>query len=134
MIMPSKPLRPLKPCSTVHCPNLTRGRYCEHHKFQSVEQAREKNSFYDRYKRDKKVNEFYRSADWNKARQQALLRDNGLCMHCYRDKRIVMADMVHHVVAVKDDWSKRLEIDNLISLCNSCHNKIHKHTPRGLKI
>ncbi|WP_250540588.1 HNH endonuclease, partial [Bacillus subtilis] len=26
---------------------------------------------------------------------------------------------------VKEDWAKRLDLDNLVSLCNACHNKVH---------
>lgn len=33
--------------------------------------------------------------------------------------------MVHHIVELLDDWDKALDMDNLESLCNPCHNKHH---------
>ncbi len=35
-------------------------------------------------------------------------------------------DTVHHIEELKEDWSRRFDKDNLISLCESCHQKIHK--------
>lgn len=35
--------------------------------------------------------------------------------------RIEAADMVHHIIEVEEDWSKRLDIDNLIPLSNQSH-------------
>ncbi|MGP9043354.1 HNH endonuclease [Cytobacillus kochii] len=32
---------------------------------------------------------------------------------------------------VKEDWNRRLDIDNLESVCHVCHNREHKGTPRG---
>ncbi|MEU3039173.1 HNH endonuclease [Nocardia salmonicida] len=34
--------------------------------------------------------------------------------------------IVHHKVELKEDWSKRLDMDNLEVVCIGCHNKIHK--------
>jgi 5-methylcytosine-specific restriction protein A len=78
-----------------------------------------------RNKRDKKYKDFYHSTEWIKTRMVVLIRDNGLCQHCLKKEHITKADMVHHIVEVKVDWNKRLELSNLISLCNSCHNKVH---------
>ncbi|PAE58568.1 HNH endonuclease, partial [Bacillus licheniformis] len=43
------------------------------------------------------------------------------------------ADMVHHIVEVKQDWSKRLDLSNLESLCNACHNKVHGNRSEPIK-
>jgi 5-methylcytosine-specific restriction protein A len=79
-----------------------------------------------RFKRDLKYTEFYRSKEWDKVRKARLALDTGLCQKCKKEGKITIADMVHHKVEIKDDWDKRLDIDNLISLCNKCHNSIHK--------
>ncbi|WP_338075709.1 HNH endonuclease signature motif containing protein [Chengkuizengella sediminis] len=98
------------------CNNLTREAYCDEHK-------KECNQYYDRYMRDKKSKTFYQSKEWRTVRQQALTRDRNLCQHCLKQRQITPADMVDHIVPVKVDWSLRLDLSNLQSLCNSCHNK-----------
>ncbi|WP_115340543.1 HNH endonuclease [Staphylococcus saprophyticus] len=75
---------------------------------------------------NKEYTAFYNSTQWRKLRQQVLMRDNYLCQHCLdegvvNDKNLI----VHHIVELKDDWSKRLDMENLEAVCFSCHNKIH---------
>lgn len=115
----------LKPCSKFGCNNLTRERYCENH-IQLEEEARAaQDKFYDeniRNKKDIKYKIFYHSKEWKMARLRRLSIDNGLCQQCLSNKHIVKADVVHHKVPIKADWSKRLDIDNLISWCHNCHN------------
>ena len=83
-----------------------------------------RNKNYDKYQRDKIATKFYKSTQWVKVRRQVMVRDNLLCQHCLDVKKITKANMVHHIIELKRDWSKRLELNNLISLCNTCHNKI----------
>lgn len=118
--MPSKPK---KPCAQFGCPNLTTERYCENHQ-DKVQQERR---YYDQHIRDKQATSFYHSVEWKRAREQALMRDHGLCQHCLKEKRITQADMVHHIKEVQTHWEMRLVLSNLLSLCNSCHNKVHGH-------
>jgi 5-methylcytosine-specific restriction protein A len=118
------PSRPLKPCLVTGCPNLTQGRYCDKHKGKEQQSKAERHRYYDEHMRDQQAREFYHSKEWERVRLAALARDNFLCQHCLRNNRITPADMVHHIIEIKRDWSKRLDLDNLISLCNSCHNKI----------
>ncbi|MDN6852701.1 MAG: HNH endonuclease [Tetragenococcus koreensis] len=71
--------------------------------------------------------EFYHSKAWNKARKAALLRDNYMCQRCLANGVITNENLlVHHKTELKNDWSKRLELKNLETVCFSCHNKIHK--------
>ncbi|EOB6976219.1 TPA: HNH endonuclease, partial [Staphylococcus aureus] len=35
------------------------------------------------------------------------------------------AKIVHHIIYVDEDFNKALDLDNLMSVCYSCHNKIH---------
>lgn len=91
---------------------------------------------YDQHARDKESNAFYHSREWIAKRREALTRDNGLCLHCLKKKRIKRAEMVDHIIPIKVDWSKRLSLNNLQSLCNSCHNiktaEDKKKYPRGI--
>lgn len=104
--------------------------YCKECAAKKEEQRKNRHKQYDRkvrYSRDNiKYSKFYRSKEWNKIRQVAITRDHGLCQDCLKENRITPYDTVHHIVPIKEDWSKRLDIDNLVCLCESCHQKRHK--------
>lgn len=125
----SMPKKPLRPCLYPGCPELTNQTYCMKHQLKRMQQRRrdkaKQDEYYDRFKRDQQSKQFYHSKDWKKAREQALVRDNYLCQHCLKKKRFTRATIVHHIVEVKEDWGKRFDIDNLISLCAACHNRVH---------
>ena len=118
------PVKPKRPCSKPGCRNLTEGRYCEDHAHLAEMSRKERHKRYDEQQRDKKAAAFYRSVEWERAREQALIRDHGLCQDCLLDQRITTADMVHHKIPVRMNWDLRLRLDNLVSLCNRCHAKI----------
>ena len=119
------PQRPKRPCSKPGCPNLTTGRYCEEHWAEEKKERAESNRYYDQHLRDKRAEAFYKSRAWVAARWRVLIRDNYLCQECLRQGYIIRADTVHHKIELKEDWSKRLQIDNLVSLCTECHNRMH---------
>lgn len=52
-------------------------------------------------------------------------RDNHLCQMCLREDIVTDANIVHHIIYVDEDFNKALELDNLMSVCYGCHNKIH---------
>ena len=88
----------------------------------------ESNRYYNKHKRNRERQLFYQSTAWAKARELALKRDNYLCVECLKEKRVRKADVVHHLVEVKDDFTKALELDNLSSICHMHHNKVHGST------
>ncbi|WP_447402337.1 HNH endonuclease [Lysinibacillus sp. fkY74-1] len=95
-----------------------------------------KDKLYDRYKRDPQATSFYRSYEWQKMRDYVFKRDLGLCQPCLELGTYTTGDVVHHIVELRDGeegWSKRLDEDNLETVCHSCHNNIHKGdgTTRG---
>lgn len=116
----------LKPCKEIDCGNLTRESYCKTHKKNAGETQRN----YNKYVRDPLIDSFYKGRQWQGARAARYNKDNGLCVRCKVRGHLVRADVVHHIIEVKDDWSRRLDIDNLESLCHSCHNAEHKTHPR----
>jgi hypothetical protein len=66
--------------------------------------------------------EYVYGSGWVEARQETLERDNYTCQVCaYRDK----SNHVHHIKPRRkfDDVSKSNTLDNLITLCNSCHSR-----------
>lgn len=81
------------------------------------------------YKKDRKDSleqKFYSSKEWLKERDTIKNLDNNLCLMCLYHKELNSMDTVHHIEELKENWSKRFEKDNLISLCESCHQKIHR--------
>lgn len=68
---------------------------------------------------------FYKSKAWKRKRKKILKRDGYMCQHCKRYGRMRQAVVVHHIKEYKDYPELGLSDDNLISLCNGCHNKEH---------
>lgn len=77
-------------------------------------------------------NEFYHSKEWQAVRQHVLQRDNYLCQVCKRAGRITPATTVHHIKAVRVDYSKRLDPNNLETICKACHNAEHNERTKSL--
>ena len=79
---------------------------------------------YDRTRRDRIAKAFYHTQAWLKLRL-IKLADVPYCESCHARGELTPASHVHHVVEIKDDWSRRLDMDNLRSLCHSCHSQAH---------
>ncbi|XOQ58032.1 MAG: Putative HNH endonuclease [Lactobacillus delbrueckii] len=80
-------------------------------------------------------NEFYRSASWRSIRQQVLQRDMHLCQICKAEGRYTLGDTVHHIEPLRktgDDSYKAFSMDNLITVCRQCHNRLHRE--KGMKL
>jgi len=82
---------------------------------------KERHKLYDRYRRDKEAAAFYNTKAWRLRRDEALLRDFGLCQHCFKEKKITLATEVDHIIPIRVEWDFRLALDNLQSLCHRCH-------------
>lgn len=89
--------------------------------------GKERHREYDRYSRDKKSKEFYDSSEWARSRQQALDLDDGIDVYLYMTSgEIKAADTLHHIVPLKDDWDRRLDPRNLMSLHHDTHSMIER--------
>lgn len=118
--------KPLKPCKHFGCPNLTRESYCEQHKYKAQQEKSQRQRYYDQYIRNKKHAAFYTSPEWAKTRDYVLAKYKGLDLYAFFiEKKIVYADTIHHIEELKDNWNRRLDIDNLFPLSTSNHNHIH---------
>lgn len=51
-----------------------------------------------------------------------MIRDHGLCQHCFKKRMYTRADVVDHIIPYLVDPSLGLVESNLQSLCNSCHS------------
>ena len=109
------PRAPLKPCAWHGCPALTDRTYCEEHRKAAHKEYRQN-------RHDVEETRFYGSARWKKIRAMIMKRDGGLCQQCAREGKITPADMVDHIVEIKDGGCATCE-ENLESLCNACHAK-----------
>ena len=72
-----------------------------------------------------KYDSFYQTKEWKLLRNQKWVSANGLCEMCRAKGIIKSAKEIHHKIPIEEDWSKRLDYDNLIALCSDCHNAIH---------
>lgn len=109
------PRRPKRPCSWPGCSNLTDGQYCSEH----MALARRR---YDRYERTADVNKKYGRA-WKRIRDR-YAAEHPLCERCLEEGRMTPVDEVHHIIPINQGGTHSR--DNLMSLCRSCHNKIHR--------
>jgi len=72
-----------------------------------------------------KEERFYHTTAWRKTRKIVLRRDNFECQECKRQGKYSKATTVHHKKHLKDRPDLALDLNNLESLCNPCHNKEH---------
>lgn len=93
-----------------------------------------KNWFYQVTEEGKQAMAFYNSKAWRRCRELVLKRDHYLCQECLKEQRLTPANIVHHIVHYRDDPSKGLDMDNLITVCPECHNKLHPEKSGGKKI
>lgn len=73
-----------------------------------------------------KFDKFYQSKEWQQLRQVKWVASDGLCEMCRAKGIIRSAKEIHHKIPIEEDWSKRLDYDNLIALCSDCHNAQHE--------
>ena len=76
---------------------------------------------------------------WKWLRAQALQRDGGMCQACMERMQMGVgirprrATMVHHIIPVEERPDLALRLDNLRSLCDECHNRMHPEKGRREK-
>lgn len=121
------PRRAPHPCGKQGCPELTHERYCEKHQADA-------NKTYDKYQRDKELKRYYNSQPWEQLRKQKLARDP-FCEECKKSGTLIKATMVDHIHEIKDGGDRQ-DIDNLQSLCWSCHSRktMRERNRRGSQI
>lgn len=69
---------------------------------------------------------------WWHIREIPLKRDRYRCRNCARYGRQVPAEVVHHVWPAEDYPELAYKAWNLLSLCESCHDKMHERSGRRL--
>lgn len=115
------PYKPKRPCRFGGCPKLTdrKSGYCEEHE-------KPMRQHYERFARGYDQHKRYGSA-WHRARDRHV-KSHPLCEECEKRGRYVLASLVHHILPIADGGTN--EDSNLMSLCVSCHEKIHQRRNR----
>ncbi len=69
---------------------------------------------------------FYASAEWRSACRAVYARDRGFCRRCtlHRDEIPDIPFHIHHLVSFADR-DLRADPDNLVTLCEPCHQFVH---------
>ena len=89
---------------------------------------------YDRNQRDLKAKEFYRSSRWLAVRQRVLNMDRVDVYMYMTQGKVIPADTVHHITPLRDDWSRGLDVSNLMSLHHNTHSMIEReYASRGAR-
>lgn len=73
----------------------------------------------------KQTNPFYKSKKWIRKREVILKRDQYKCRQCKRYGKTTAASTVHHINPLERYPELKLTTWNLLSLCGSCHDKMH---------
>lgn len=75
----------------------------------------------------------YKGKRWERVRAAALRRDKYQCQWCKRYGRNRQATTVHHIKHTEDYPELVYNLDNLVSLCSSCHNKAHPEKSKAAR-
>lgn len=114
-------------CGSVHeygeCPNKKDSPI-------NISPSEKKKSHYKTYaemnEEELKIQKFYNSKEWRKMRDKMMAKCNGLCQICWALGKLKNATSVHHIVKLRVDFNKRLDEDNLICVCDSCHRVLEE--------
>lgn len=81
-----------------------------------------------REKKNDEITAFRNTSAWRKAREQIKRRDGNMCRWCLEHseeigkRRYNCTNLeVHHIIPIAEDFEKRLEDRNLITLCEQHH-------------
>lgn len=114
-------VKPKLPCNFPGCPELIDdGGYCDKHRLLVVK-------YYDK-ERDSSNKRGY-TAHWRKVRAMKLRR-NPLCERCEARGKLKEARIVHHIVPIARGGAIH-DMDNLMSVCRSCHDVLHSVNGEG---
>lgn len=102
-----------------YCGVVLRGHICPHRK------SRQKNG-------DRRSDRFRKTKAWTNKSIEIRQRDRYLCQVCLRNLYNTLSFLnyktveVHHITPIEEDYDRRLDNDNLISLCSYHHKMADK--------
>jgi hypothetical protein len=87
---------------------------------------------YDKDKVNTREKKFYSSGSWDKCKIKAKDRFNGMDIYSlYVSNKVEYGQTVHHIEPIKENWNRRLDIENLIYLTESNHRLLHNRMDNG---
>ena len=98
---------------------------------QKAQRIKERQSY--RSTNNKKASDFHSSQKWTDKSLEIRQRDNYCCQVCIRglydpDRQYETDDIsVHHIIPVAEGWDRRMDNDNLITLCSRHHEMAEKN-------
>lgn len=102
-------------------------RYCSEHQASYKEYQKNRQKDYRNRRTDKKELNFYCSKEWEQLKDHLKIKYKGMCLYSYLvENKIVPVGDYHHIEPLKENWDKRLDVYNIISLSHQVHRKIHK--------
>jgi 5-methylcytosine-specific restriction endonuclease McrA len=87
---------------------------------------------YNKKNNDSKASKFRKTKSWTKKSLEIRQRDKYLCVVCINNLYSTIHQYnydkleVHHITPIEQDYNKRLDNDNLITLCNYHHKMAEK--------
>lgn len=70
------------------------------------------------------LDKFRSTSLWQRKRKQIRDRDLNLCAYCRHKEQpeyVINGLSVHHIIPLEENFDLRLDDDNLITLCTTCH-------------
>ena len=110
------PYAPRRGCAYGNCKEraVPGSIYCEEHK-------RQMDSQYNKYERSADCHRRY-GRKWQRIRDR-YVKSHPYCEQCLKEGRITFVEEVHHIIPLSKGGTH--DPENLMSLCQSCHMKIH---------
>ena len=83
-------------------------------------------------KEQKKYQSFYNSGSWIRSRLNLIANCYAIdIVELYRTGKVKQGNPVHHIIELSEDYSLRLDTNNMIYVTDSNHQFIHKEYNKG---
>lgn len=77
---------------------------------------------YNKYRRNKRIQEFRNSSEWREMRKKIIERDDGTDQYVLsKTGELRPGFSVHHIIPLSERWDLRLDEHNLITLSDDTH-------------
>lgn len=87
-----------------------------------------------KYAKPEGVKKYYHTTEWRKISLHVLAMYNYVDVYAWvAHKQMLPATTVHHIVPIKEDYSRRADISNLIPVSDASHKGIEKLYRDGRK-
>lgn len=126
----------LKQCSHRGCSKIIDSnlKHCDYHSKKYEEHNKKRYKEYKLRREDKAEQKFYNTDEWKRIRAACISLQNGIdIVEYYRTGKVVQAEAYHHIEELKDNWERRLDVDNIIGLTERNHRRVHAVYLKGDK-